>query len=56
MARFTVRLEADAATCPVLLSNGNLLETGSCLTAATSPAGKTPSPSRPTCSRWWRRI
>ena len=29
MARFTVRLEADAATCPVLLSNGNLLETGS---------------------------
>jgi len=28
MARFTVRLEADAATCPVLLSNGNLLETG----------------------------
>ena len=23
MARFTVRLEADAATCPVLLSNGN---------------------------------
>ncbi len=29
MARYTVRLEADAATCPVLLSNGNLLETGS---------------------------
>jgi len=28
MARFTVRLEADVATCPVLLSNGNLLETG----------------------------
>ena len=28
MARFTVRLEADKATCPVLLSNGNLLETG----------------------------
>ncbi|HPI59607.1 aminopeptidase N [Zoogloea sp.] len=28
MARYTVRLEADAATCPVLLSNGNLLETG----------------------------
>jgi len=29
MARYTVRLEADAALCPVLLSNGNLLETGS---------------------------
>ena len=28
MARYTVRLEADAASCPVLLSNGNLLETG----------------------------
>ncbi|NML25956.1 aminopeptidase N [Zoogloea dura] len=28
MARYTVRLEADAAACPVLLSNGNLLETG----------------------------
>ncbi|MDY0012780.1 MAG: aminopeptidase N [Rhodocyclaceae bacterium] len=28
MARFTVTLEADKAACPVLLSNGNLLETG----------------------------
>ena len=28
MARYTVRLEADATTCPVLLSNGNLLEAG----------------------------
>ncbi|NMG15243.1 aminopeptidase N [Aromatoleum bremense] len=28
MARFTVTLEADAATCPVLLSNGNLIEQG----------------------------
>ena len=29
MARFTTRIEADASTCPVLLSNGNLLEKGS---------------------------
>src|SRR5574340_316245 len=28
MTRFTVTLEADAATCPVLLSNGNLIEQG----------------------------
>ncbi|TAH43057.1 MAG: aminopeptidase N [Betaproteobacteria bacterium] len=28
MARYTVTLEADRATCPVLLSNGNLLEQG----------------------------
>jgi len=28
MARFTVTLEADRATCPVLLSNGNLVEQG----------------------------
>ncbi len=28
MARYTVTLEADRGACPVLLSNGNLLETG----------------------------
>lgn len=28
MARFTVTLRGDKASCPVLLSNGNLLETG----------------------------
>src|SRR3954468_1163344 len=28
MARYRVRIEADRASCPVLLSNGNLLETG----------------------------
>ena len=28
MARFTVTLEADRAACPVLLSNGNLVEEG----------------------------
>ncbi|AVR89395.1 aminopeptidase N [Thauera aromatica] len=28
MARFTVTLEADRAACPVLLSNGNLVEQG----------------------------
>ncbi|MBS0544077.1 MAG: aminopeptidase N, partial [Proteobacteria bacterium] len=28
MARYTVTLEADRAACPVLLSNGNLLEQG----------------------------
>ncbi len=28
MARFTTRIEADAATCPVLLSNGNPVEQG----------------------------
>ncbi|MBU1986233.1 MAG: aminopeptidase N, partial [Proteobacteria bacterium] len=29
MARFTTRIEADIKTCPVLLSNGNLVEKGS---------------------------
>ena len=29
MARFTTRIEADAQTCPILLSNGNLVESGS---------------------------
>ncbi len=29
MSRFTVTLEGDARTCPVLLSNGNLVEQGS---------------------------
>jgi aminopeptidase N len=28
MARYTVRIIADRTTCPVLLSNGNLIETG----------------------------
>ncbi len=28
MARFTTRIEADAQSCPVLLSNGNLIESG----------------------------
>jgi aminopeptidase N len=28
MARYRVRLEADAASCPILLSNGNAVETG----------------------------
>jgi aminopeptidase N len=28
MARYTVTLEADKAACPVLLANGNLVETG----------------------------
>ncbi|MDD3814346.1 MAG: aminopeptidase N [Desulfocapsaceae bacterium] len=28
MARFTTRIEADVITCPVLLSNGNLVEKG----------------------------
>ena len=31
MARYTVRLEAEKALCPVLLSNGNLIEQGECL-------------------------
>ncbi|MBW6521093.1 MAG: aminopeptidase N [Desulfoarculaceae bacterium] len=29
MARFTTRIEADVRSCPILLSNGNLLEKGS---------------------------
>ena len=28
MARFSVRLEADRSTCPILLSNGNLVDSG----------------------------
>ena len=30
MATFEVRIEADGTKCPVLLSNGNLVEKGSC--------------------------
>jgi aminopeptidase N len=30
MATFEVRIEADSTKCPVLLSNGNLVERGSC--------------------------
>ncbi len=28
LARFTTRIEADAQSCPILLANGNLIETG----------------------------
>lgn len=53
MARYTVRLEADTATCPVLLSNGKL-ETGTLPGGRHfARAGKTLSPSRPTCLPWW---
>jgi aminopeptidase N len=40
LSRFRVRLEADCASCPVLLSNGNCLETGEILDAAGRPSGR----------------
>ena len=54
MSVYRVRIEADQAPYPALLSNGNLLETGR---AARRPAlgavgGPVPQ-ARPTCSRWW---
>ncbi len=30
LTRYTTRIEADKASCPVLLSNGNLIESGDC--------------------------
>ena len=43
LSRFRVRIEADLATCPVLLSNGNCSETGP-LPAAADSAGAAPTP------------
>ena len=43
LSRFRVRIEADRATCPVLLSNGNCVDTG-LLPAEPNAAGAEPSP------------
>jgi aminopeptidase N len=43
LSRFRVRIEADLASRPVLLSNGNCLETGA-LPAAPNAAGAQPTP------------
>ncbi len=54
LARFTVRVEADKAAYPRLLSNGNRIDGGRPRGAgATSPCGAIPSPSPATCSPWW---
>ena len=53
MAVYTVTLRADKARYPVLLSNGNLVDSGD---ARQRPPlrhrGTTRSPNRATCSRW----
>ena len=43
LSRFRVRIEADRATCPVLLSNGNGIESGA-LPAAPNADGAPPTP------------
>ena len=53
MSVYRVRIEADEAAYPALLSNGNLLETGGCPAAGTGRSGRTRSPSPPISSRWW---
>ncbi len=52
MARYRVRIEADQATCPVLLANGNLIEIGASGAAGTSRSGRTRFRSRAICSPW----
>ena len=53
MAVYTTRIEADKAEAPVLLANGNLVESGDAAgTAGTSRSGTIRSRSRPICSRW----
>ena len=53
MAVYTTRIEADKAEAPVLLANGNLIESGE---LAGRPAfrglARPASQSRPICSRW----
>jgi len=46
LATFTTRVEADPAAAPVLLSNGNLVETGK---LDRTPSGRTRTPSPATC-------
>ena len=53
LARYRVRLEADKAEAPVLLSNGNPSRRGDIAgTAGTSRCGTIPSPSPPIFSPW----
>ncbi len=53
LAVYTVRIEADRALAPVLLSNGNPVAQGDVPARADiSPSGTTPSPSRLIYSRW----
>ncbi len=54
LSRFSVRMEADKAAFPRLLSNGNLISPAISRADATMPVGATPSPSLATCSPWWR--
>jgi aminopeptidase N len=60
MAKWSVRIEADEAACPVLLSNGNLTASSRPRPGATGRPTWTRSQSRATCSRssratWPRR-
>ena len=57
LSTYRVRLEADRAEAPVLLSNGNLESAGqSEAAAATGPSGATRTGSRAISSRWSRAI
>ncbi len=61
MTRYTVRMEADKASCPVLLSNGNCRETGDIAGTGRhfavwdDPASQTELPVRPGGGRSCRR-
>ena len=52
MAVYTTRIEADKTEAPVLLANGNLVESGELAAAAISRSGTIRIPSRPICLRW----
>jgi aminopeptidase N len=55
MASYTVTLRADKTAYPVLLSNGNLVESGDLPDgAATLPSGSTRTRNPATCLPWWR--
>ena len=57
MSAYRVRIEADKAAFPALLSNGNLAGAPATWPAAvTGRSGRTRSPSPPICSRWWLAI
>ena len=55
MARYTVTLEGDRATYPVLLSNGNLVEEGSLPDGRYFARWRIPFPSPAILSRWLPR-
>jgi aminopeptidase N len=56
LAKFETRIEADKVTAPVLLSNGNLVDSGDLEGGRHFAVWRDPFPSPPICSRWWRAI